>query len=147
MKNLGNLKPNPGSRRDSKRLGRGPGSGLGKTGGKGHKGMKARKGRGPKPGFEGGQTPLYRRVPKRGFKPLDRRQWNEVNLDQLNRFEDGATVSGAELKRAGLLRVQDAPIKVLGRGKLDRKLNLEVERCSAGARAAVEAAGGSIKEI
>ena len=146
MKTLGNLSPARGSHRNRKRLGRGIGSGLGKTGGKGHKGQLARKGGHVRAGFEGGQTPLYRRIPKRGFYSMNRVIYNIVNLDQLNGFEAGATVDAEALSKAGLLRNLKNPVKLLGRGTLEKKLNIVVSKASASAKAAVEKAGGAVEE-
>ena len=147
LKNLGNLSPAKGSHRSRKRLGRGTGSGNGKTAGKGHKGQKARKGGGIAPGFEGGQMPLYRRLPKRGFKNPFRVAYNPINLDVLNRFESGTRVTVELLKKAGLIKDPKNPVKILGRGELTKPLTLVVEKVSAKARAEVEKAGGSIEEI
>jgi len=147
MKTLGNLSPAKGSNVKKKRLGRGIGGGFGETAGKGVKGQKARKSSDVAPGFEGGQMPLYRRLPKRGFKPLSRIEYNVVNLDRLNVFESGASVDAAALERAGLLRSPHRPIKLLGRGKLEKPLNISVHKVSESARAAVEKAGGKIEEI
>jgi len=146
MKTLSNLKPNKGSNQKKKRLGRGIGSGLGKSSGKGMKGQLARKGGKLTPGFEGGQMPLYRRLPKRGFTNLFRKHYNEVNLSSLNKFKAGTRVSHEELKKAGLLRSPELPVKLLGNGKLDVSLTVVVEKCSAKAKAAVEKAGGKVEE-
>ncbi|MFK7873170.1 MAG: 50S ribosomal protein L15 [Oligoflexales bacterium] len=146
MKHLGNLKPAPGSHRSTKRLGRGPGSGQGKTAGKGHKGQKARKGSGPRAGFEGGQTPLYRRLPKRGFSVQGKKVlFNIINLQDLSKFTDGQTVGKSELQAAGLLRNPRIPVKILGMGKIDRKLQLKIDRISRSALEAVQNAGGTVE--
>ena len=147
MKNLSNLSPAKGSNKKKKRIGRGPGSGLGKTAGKGHKGQKARKGGGVAPGFEGGQMPLYRRLPKRGFKNPFRKDYNPINLDSLNRFDAGSTVTPEVLDKAGLLKKPGNPVKLLGRGTLDKALTVSVQKFSASAKAAVEKAGGKVEEI
>ena len=147
MKDLSNLSPAKGSNKKKKRIGRGPGSGLGKTAGKGHKGQKARKGGGVAPGFEGGQMPLYRRLPKRGFKNPFRKEYNPINLDSLNRFDAGSTVTPEVLDKAGLIRKPGCPVKILGRGKLEKALNISVQKFSASAKAAVEKAGGKVEEI
>ena len=147
MKNLGNLSPAQGSNKKKKRIGRGPGSGLGKTAGKGHKGQKARKGGGVAPGFEGGQMPLYRRLPKRGFKNPFRKEYNPINLDNLNKFDAGTTITPELLDKAGLLRKPGCPVKILGRGSLDKALTIKVQKASASARAAVEKVGGTLEEI
>jgi large subunit ribosomal protein L15 len=147
MKTLANLTPAKGSNQKKKRLGRGPGSGLGKTSGKGHKGQKARKGGKVAAGFEGGQMPLYRRLPKRGFKNPFRKEYNPINLDTLSRFEAGTKVTPELLAQAGLLKKPDQPVKLLGRGNLDKALTIAVHKSSASAKAAVEKAGGQIEEI
>lgn len=147
MKTLGNLTPAKGSNKATKRLGRGPGSGLGKTAGKGHKGQRARKGADIRPGFEGGQMPIYRRLPKRGFKNPFRVAYNPVNLDALNRFEAGTTVTPELLDKAGLIRKPGLPVKLLGRGTLSKKLTISVHKCSQTAVEAVEKAGGKVERI
>jgi large subunit ribosomal protein L15 len=147
LKTLGNLSPAAGSHRTRKRLGRGIGSGLGKTAGRGHKGQRARKSGNVRPGFEGGQMKLYMRLPKRGFTNVFRTDYNVVNLDNLAVFKDGATVDAAALEAAGLLRYSGRPVKLLGRGELGKKLNLVVARASATAKEAVEKAGGTLKLI
>jgi large subunit ribosomal protein L15 len=148
MKNLGNLQPAPGSNKAPKRLGRGIGSGLGKTAGKGHKGQRARKGGGIREGFEGGQTPLYRRIPKTGFTKPNKVIFNEVNICSLNSFQDGDIVSKESLSAKGLLHNPRNPIKILGKGSLERKgLKLKVQKISAVAKAAVEKIGGTVEEI
>lgn len=147
LKNLGNLKPAPKSHRKKKRLGRGPGSGLGKTSGKGHKGQKARTGGKVAPGFEGGQMPLYKRLPKRGFKNPFRVEYNAINLDSLNRFPEGSTVTVEALKKAGLVKQPKCPVKLLARGTLEKPLTVAVDRYSQAARDAIQKAGGKIEEI
>ena len=147
LKNLGNLKPAKGSNKNRKRKGRGPGSGNGKTAGKGHKGQKARAGGGIAPGFEGGQMPLYKRLPKRGFKNPFRVRYNPINLDMLNRFSDGERVSVETLRSAGLVKSPKDPVKLLGRGSLDKKLTLVVNKASASAIEAVKKVGGTVEEI
>lgn len=147
MKTLGNLHPAPGSNKDKKRLGRGPGSGTGKTAGKGHKGQKARKSGNVRAGFEGGQTPMYRRLPKRGFKNPSRIAYNPINLDALNVFESGTTVTPELLTEKGLLRNPESPVKLLARGELKKKLNVKFHKASGSAKAAVEKAGGKFEEI
>lgn len=144
--NLSNLSPAAGSHRTRKRLGRGIGSGLGKTAGRGHKGQRARKSGNVRPGFEGGQMKLYMRLPKRGFTNMFRTEYNAVNLDQLEAaFSAGAKVDKKALGEAGLLRHKNLPIKLLGRGSLTKKLEISVQRASASAKAAVEKAGGSLR--
>ena len=148
MKNLGNLSPAPGSHRSRKRLGRGPASGQGKTAGKGHKGQKARKGGGVAPGFEGGQTPLYRRLPKYGFSNArNMKHYHLISLGALNCFEADSVVDGEALVKQGLLKKLRFPLKILANGKLEKKLTIKVHKASKGAREAVENIGGSIEEI
>jgi large subunit ribosomal protein L15 len=144
-KTLGNLSPAKGSNVKKKRLGRGPGSGMGKTSARGGKGQTARKGGGIRAGFEGGQTPLYRRLPKRGFTNPFTIKFNEVNLADLNRkFEAGANVERLSLEKAGLIRHPGLPVKILGNGKLEKKLSVKVDKISAKAKIAIEAIGGSV---
>lgn len=147
MKTLGNLHPAPGSNKDKKRLGRGPGSGVGGTSGKGHKGQKARKSGNVRAGFEGGQTPMYRRLPKRGFTNPTRIAYNPINLEALNVFEAGSTVTPETLAAHGLLRSPDSPVKLLARGELKKKLTVKLHKSSGTAKAAVEKAGGKFEEI
>jgi large subunit ribosomal protein L15 len=141
---LSNLHPGKGARRARKRIGRGPGSGTGKTAGKGHKGKGARSGGNTPPGYEGGQMPLQRRVPKRGFRSPNRRRYAIVKLAQLERFESGATVDAAALLEAGLVRA-GMPVKLLGDGTLTRKLTIKVDKASHSARERVAAAGGMLE--
>jgi len=127
-----------------KRVGRGEGSGRGKTSGRGHKGQKSRSGVSLKPLAEGGQRPLFRRLPKRGFNNKRfARRWAIVNVRDLNRFEEGSRVDEAALREAGLVSGPKAPVKVLGKGEIERKLTVVAARFSAGARAKIEAAGGT----
>ena len=147
MKSLANLTPAKGSNKNKKRLGRGAGSGLGKTAGKGHKGQKARKGGKVPAGFEGGQMPLYRRLPKRGFKNPFRVEYNAINLDSLNKFDAGSTITPEVLEKAGMIKKPGRPIKLLARGELDRSLTISLHKFSASARSAVEKAGGKVEEI
>jgi large subunit ribosomal protein L15 len=145
MLKLNNIGAPRGANKDKKRRGRGPGSGQGKTGGRGHKGQKARSGGGIPPWFEGGQMPLNRRLPKRGFTNIFRKVFQVVNLESLNRFSDGFEIDGAVLADAGLVKYQDRPIKLLGRGELETKnLVIKVNKASDSAIAAVEAAGGKV---
>jgi len=145
MLKLNNLGAPKGANRDRKRLGRGTGSGQGKTAGKGHKGQKARAGGGIPAWFEGGQMPLNRRLPKRGFVNVFRKTFQLVNLDVLNEhFEAGAKVDAQALALAGLIKHVDRPVKLLGRGKLEKSLQIEVAKASEAAVAAVQAAGGSV---
>ncbi|MFH7325297.1 50S ribosomal protein L15 [Desulfurivibrio sp. C05AmB] len=141
---LSNLSPHPGSRKPRKRLGRGPGTGHGKTSGRGHKGFKARSGSGIKPGFEGGQMPLQRRLPKRGFRNPFRKQYAVVNVQDLNRFDAGTMVDRAGLEAAGLISAKDELIKVLGDGELTVSLTVMVDKVSDSARRKIEAAGGNV---
>ena len=143
---LGHLHPAPGSTRLPKRVGRGPGSGQGKTAGRGHKGRRSRSGGNSKPGYEGGQMPLQRRLPKRGFTPLVRRSFAIVNLSQLAAFPAGSTVGPDELRARGLVRGR-LPIKCLGDGKLPHALTVRAHAFSAGARDAITAAGGAVEVI
>ena len=147
MKHLGNLKPAKGANKAKKRKGRGIGSGLGKTAGKGHKGQKARKGAVIPAGFEGGQMPLYRRLPKRGFKNNFGVRYNPINLETLNRFEANSVVTLEDLEKAGLIKNKKSRVKLLAKGKLDRVLTIKVHKASEAARRAVEGAGGKIEEI
>ncbi len=145
---LNELSPVEGSKKDAKRVGRGHGSGWGKTAGKGHKGQKARSGGGVRPGFEGGQMPLQRRLPKRGFNNIFAKTVVAINLSTLNRkFEDGATVDIEALKSAGVVKNGFDSVKVLGNGKLDKKLTVKVSAFSESAKAAIEAAGGKAEVI
>lgn len=145
MKTLGNLSPAPGSNIKKKRLGRGPGSGLGKTAARGGKGQTARKGGGIRAGFEGGQTPLYRRLPKRGFNSPFRVEFNIVNLSALDKLDAGTKVTPELLRDKGLLRNPANPVKVLGKGELKKKLMVAVHKVSATAKSAIEKAGGSVE--
>ncbi len=144
---LHELKPAPGSTREPRRLGRGTGSGLGKTSGKGHKGAKARSGGGKAPGFEGGQMPLYRRIPKSGFKNPFRKEYATVNVGSLEVFEDGATVGLEALRAAGLVRKQKSGVKILGTGELSRKLTVQADRFTGSAREKIEQVGGKAEEV
>ena len=145
MLKLNNVGMPKGANRDKKRRGRGPASGTGKTGGRGHKGQKARSGGGIPPWFEGGQMPLNRRLPKRGFTNIFKKNFQLVNVDELEaRFEAGAEVNGASLKEAGLVKYADRPVKLLGRGKVEKSFTIEVAKASKTAIAAVEAAGGKV---
>ncbi len=141
---LSNLKPARGSHQNRKRLGRGPGSGLGKTSGKGHKGHKARTGGGTNPGFEGGQMPMYRRLPKRGFTNPFRVENQVVNLSQLKKV-NATDVSPETLYSAGLIGKPDAPVKLLGTGDADRAYTVRGVSLSTSARTKIEAAGGKIE--
>lgn len=144
---LHELKPAEGSRQERKRKGRGIGSGNGKTAGKGHKGQNARSGGGVRPGFEGGQTPLFQRLPKRGFTNINRKDYAVVNLDALNRFEDGTVVSPELLIETGVVSKERAGIKILAKGKVEKKLTVKAHKFSSAAREAIEAAGGQTEVI
>lgn len=142
---LHDLKPAEGATTARKRLGRGIGSGLGKTSGKGHKGAKARSGGGKRPGFEGGQMPLTMRLPKRGFTNKWRVEYATVNVERLNIFEDGDVVSPVELIQAGILKnVQDG-VKILGNGEISKKLTVQANKFTASAKEKIEAAGGKVE--
>ncbi len=144
---LSNLKPKKGSRHAKKRVGRGPGSGNGKTAGRGEKGQKSRSGYSGKRGFEGGQMPLHRRLPKRGFTNIFKKDYAVVNISDLDRFDNGATVDETALRQAGLVKGQHDGIKVLGDGELSKKLTVSATKFSASARKQIEAAGGTCQEI
>ena len=139
---LHELHPAAGSTTAPKRLGRGVGSGLGKTSGKGHKGAKARSGGGKRPGFEGGQMPLYRRVPKKGFNNIYRTEYATVNVGQLDIFENGTVVTVETLKEAGLVKKVMDGVKILGNGELTKKLTVEATKFSDTAKEKIEALGG-----
>ena len=144
---LNEMKYNDGARKDRKRIGRGQGSGTGKTAGKGHKGQNARSGGGVAIGFEGGQTPLYKRIPKRGFTNFTRREYAVVNVEQLNKFEDGVTVTPELLKQCGLLKKTLDGVKILGNGTLEKKLTVKCHKVSNSAKEAIEKAGGSVEVL
>ncbi len=140
---LHTMRPNEGATKSRKRLGRGTGSGLGKTSGKGHKGQNARSGGGVRPGFEGGQLPLFRRLPKRGFSNARFKvEYAVINLSDLNRFEDGAVVTPELLKDMGLVKKQLDGIKVLGFGTLEKKLTVKAHKFSSVAKEQIEKLGG-----
>jgi large subunit ribosomal protein L15 len=140
---LSNLRPAPGSRRPRKRLGRGIGSGTGKTSGRGHKGRGARSGGNTPPGYEGGQMPLQRRLPKLGFTNPTRKTFTLITLSHLDRFEAGSVIDAEALVHAGLARA-GRPVKLLANGSVTKKVTVTVDKASKAARAAVEAAGGSV---
>ena len=144
---LSDLKPAPGARQDRKRVGRGPGSGIGKTAGRGHKGRKARSGGNTPPGYEGGQMPLQRRLPKRGFKNPFSVEYAVINVGDLVRFESNQTVDAAELVRSGMVKGRWDGIKLLGKGDIDRPLTVRLHQFSQSARAKIEAAGGTIEVV
>ena len=142
--NLSNLHPAEGSRHSNNfRRGRGHGSGNGKTAGKGHKGQKARSGGGPRIGFEGGQMPLYRRIPKRGFTCINSKDIVAINVSELERFEDGSAVDTAALIESGLIKNPRDGVKILGSGNISKKLNVKVAAFSQSAKEKIEAAGGT----
>jgi len=141
---LNDLRSDAGSRKNRKRLGMGLGSGQGKTGGRGHKGQKSRTGASIARGFEGGQMPLIRRVPKRGFTPRNREAFQVVNLGMLDRFEAGTSVDADALEKAGLVRSASSPIKLLGDGEISKKLSITVAAASKSAASKIESAGGSL---
>ena len=145
--NLNEMKYNDGARKDIKRLGRGQGSGQGKTAGKGHKGQNARSGGGVAIGFEGGQTPFFKRMPKRGFTNMNRREYAVVNIETLEKFENGATVTPELLKEAGIVKKQYDGVKILGNGTLTKKLTVNCNKISASAKAAIEKAGGKVEVL
>ena len=144
---LHELKPAEGSRKERKRVGRGIGSGQGKTAGKGHKGQNARSGGGVRLGFEGGQTPLFRRLPKRGFTNINRKEYAIVNLDALNRFEEGTEVTPELLIETGVVSNEKAGIKILAKGNVEKKLTVKAHKFSSAAKEAIEAAGGKTEVI
>ena len=144
---LDELQPAEGSRFTQKRVGRGIGSGTGKTSGKGHKGQNARSGGGVRPGFEGGQMPLYRRLPKRGFTNIFAKQYVTINVSELERFEDGTEVTAELLKETGVVSKTLDGIKVLGRGELTKKLTVKVAKFTASAAEKIEKAGGKAEVI
>jgi large subunit ribosomal protein L15 len=145
---LSELKPAEGAKTKGFRKGRGHGSGNGKTAGKGHKGQNARSGGGVRPGFEGGQMPLYRRLPKRGFTNIFAKTYTEINVSDLNRFEDGATVTAALLKETGVVKKLNDGIVVLGRGELTaKKLTVQAARFTKSAAEKIESAGGKAEVV
>jgi large subunit ribosomal protein L15 len=144
---LNNLKPKKGARHAKKRLGRGPGSGHGKTAGRGEKGQKSRSGYSGKRGFEGGQMPLHRRLPKRGFTNIFKKDYAVVNVSDLERFDTGASVDEVTLRQAGLVKGSHDGVKVLGDGELSKKLTVSATKFSKTAREIIEKAGGTCQEI
>jgi len=136
------LQPGIGANQDSKRKGRGHGSGNGKTAGRGHKGQKARSGGGVRIGFEGGQMPIYRRLPKRGFNNVFALKYAEINVSDLNKFEDGAVVDAAALKEAGIIKKTLDGIKVLGNGNVEKKVTVKAAKFTEAAKEKIVAAGG-----
>ena len=144
---LDELKPAVGSRQTRRRIGRGVGSGLGKTAGKGHKGQNARSGGGVRPGFEGGQMPLFRRIPKRGFKNINSKEYTEVTLAMLENLDNGTEVTAQSLLEAGMIRKANDGIVVLGNGDLTKKLTVKAARVTKNAEAKIVAAGGKVEVI
>ena len=145
---LHTLKPNEGAIKNRKRVGRGQGSGTGKTSGRGEKGQNARSGGGVRVGFEGGQTPLFRRLPKRGFSnALFKKEYAIINLDELNKFEDGAEVSLEVLREMGIVKKSKDGLKVLGNGTLEKKLTVKANKFSASAKEQIEKLGGKAEVI
>lgn len=144
---LHELSPAPGSVKDNFRKGRGAGSGNGKTAGRGHKGQNARSGGGVRPGFEGGQLPIYRRLPKRGFTNHFAKEYSVVNIEALNRFENGSVVDVETLTQAGLINAVKDGIKILGSGDITKKLTVKANIFSASAKEKIEAAGGKAEVV
>ncbi len=144
---LNELSPAPGTKTEAKRKGRGAGTGNGKTAGRGHKGQNARSGGGVRPGFEGGQMPIYRRLPKRGFKNIFAKKYTEINVADLNKFEDGTVVDATLLKETGVISKILDGVVVLGRGELTKKVTVKAARVTAGAAQKIEAAGGKVEVI
>lgn len=145
---LHELSPVEGSKKEVKRIGRGAGSGQGKTAGKGHKGQKARAGRGVRPGFEGGQMPLQRRIPKRGFNNIFAKEYAAINISALERvFKDGDTVDTEALKNAGVIKQELDGVKILGNGEISKKLTVKAHAFSASAKQKIEEAGGKAEVI
>ena len=144
---LNELKATEGARSTKKRIGRGLGSGNGKTSGKGQKGQNSRSGGGVAIGFEGGQTPFFKRMPKRGFTNFTRKEYAIVNVEDLNKFEDGVTVDFAAVKAAGLVKKELDGLKVLGNGKLEKKLTVKAAKFSSSAKKAIEEAGGTAEVL
>jgi large subunit ribosomal protein L15 len=144
---LHKLKPSPGARISAKRVGRGVASGWGKTAGRGQKGQKARSGASIRRGFEGGQTPLFQRLPKRGFKNRFKKIWSIVNLETLNRFEPGTVITPALLQDSGIVKSFQDGIKILGKGELEKELTVQAHSFSAQAKKKIEAAGGRTEVI
>jgi large subunit ribosomal protein L15 len=141
------LSPADGSRKTRKRVGRGPGSGHGKTSCRGHKGQKSRSGGGPRPGFEGGQMPLQRRLPKRGFTNIFKKHYNIINIKDLNRFEPNASLDAEALKEAGLVKKLGDGIKLLGNGEITFPVFMKVHKVSNSAKEKIEALGGTVEII
>ena len=139
------LKPSAGTTKDAKRKGRGHGSGNGKTAGRGHKGQNARSGGGVRIGFEGGQMPIYRRLPKRGFNNIFAKHYAEINVSDLNKFENGAVVDAQALVEAGVIKKVLDGVKVLGNGSVDKKVTVKASKFTVSAKEKIEAAGGKVE--
>lgn len=139
------LKPSAGTTKDAKRKGRGHGSGNGKTAGRGHKGQNARSGGGVRIGFEGGQMPIYRRLPKRGFNNIFAKKYAEINISDLNKFEDGAVVDAQALVEAGIIKKTLDGVKVLGNGNVEKKVTVKAAKFTETAKEKIEAAGGKVE--
>ena len=144
---LHELAPAEGSKKEHFRVGRGHGSGNGKTAGKGHKGQNARSGGGVRPGFEGGQMPIYRRLPKRGFKNIFAKKYVSINVEQLNKLENGTEVTADVLKEAGIISKVCDGVVILGRGELEKKLTVKASRFTKSAAEKIAAAGGKAEEV
>ena len=144
---LNQLTATPGATKERKRIGRGYGAGTGKTAGKGHKGQKARAGHGQRPGFEGGQMPMQRRLPKRGFNNIFAKEIVSINVGSLNKFEDGASVDAAALVEAGIIKKTGDGVKILSNGELKKKLTVKANAFSQAAKEKIEAAGGKAEVI
>jgi large subunit ribosomal protein L15 len=146
MLKLNNLSPAKGSRKNKKRIGRGPGSGLGKTAGRGHKGARSRSGYTSKPGFEGGQMPLHRRLPKRGFTNIFKKEYRIISLTDLATFDSGTVIDRQSLLDAGLIKESDTLIKVLANGEITKAVTVDLDKMSRSAVEKITAAGGTVKE-
>jgi large subunit ribosomal protein L15 len=145
--NLSNLKPTPGSTHAKKRLGRGTGSGTGKTAGKGTKGQNSRSGGGTRPGFEGGQTPWFKRMPKRGFTNHFRKEYATVNVEELNKYSEGTVVTKDLLLQERLIRKELSGLKILGNGELNVKLTVKADKFTKSAMEKIQAAGGNVEVL
>jgi len=146
MLKLNNLSPEKGARRNKKRIGRGPGSGFGKTAGRGHKGARSRSGYTSKPGFEGGQMPLHRRLPKRGFTNIFKKEYRIISLNDLDTFDAGTVVDRQALLDAGIIKVTDNLVKVLANGEISKAVTVDLDKLSQTASEKITAAGGTVKE-
>ncbi len=144
---LHELRPAEGAKKSPQRIGRGTGSGWGKTAGKGQKGQNSRSGGGVRPGFEGGQMPLYRRLPKRGFTNIFAKEYTCINVDRLNIFEDGTVVTPELLRESGMAKRVNDGIKILGNGNIEKKLTVKANKISKAAAKKIEAAGGKVEVI